>query len=118
MKVVFKKIPASGIDFETSLENIKFCGKLEKKSKNLVQCIGKLEGTLICQCARCGDDMSLEVDETVDLFASDGMYESSEELIEVVEFFEETVDLDTILLSEVETLKSDYNYCSTCKDEN
>jgi len=118
MEIVFKKIPATGIDFETSLDNIKFYGKLEKKSKNLVQCIGKLEGTLICQCARCGDDMSLKVDETIDLFASDGMYESSEELIEVVEFFEETVDLDTMLFSEVETLKSDYNYCSTCKDEN
>jgi len=118
MKVVFKKIPSCGIDFETSLENIKFYGKLEKKSKNLAQCKGKLEGTLGCQCARCGEDMTLHVDEVVDLFASDGMFESSEELLEVMEFFEETVDLDTILLSEVETLKSDYNYCSTCNETN
>lgn len=116
MKIVFKKIPSTGMDFETSLENIKFYGKLQKKSKNLVQCDGKLEGTFICQCARCGDEMSLHVNEDLNLFANDGLYESSEELVEVIEFFEETVDLDTILLSEVETLKSDYNYCSTCKD--
>ena len=105
------------MDFETSLEDIKFYGKLQKKSKNLVQCTGKLEGTLVCQCARCGDDMSLHVDEEVDLFASDGIYETNEELVEVVEFLDETIDLDTMLLSEVETIKSDYNYCSTCKEE-
>ena len=116
MKISFKKIPASGVNFETSLEQIKFYGKLEKKSKNLVRCIGKLEGTLLCQCARCGDEMTLDVNEEIDLFASEGMYQSGEELIDVVEFFEETVDLDTILLSEVETMKSDYNYCFTCKE--
>lgn len=105
------------MDFETSLEDIKFYGKLQKKSKNLVQCIGKLEGTLVCQCARCGDDISLHVNEEVDMFANDGIYETSEELVEVIEFLDETIDLDIMLLSEVETIKSDYNYCSTCKEE-
>lgn len=116
MKIVFKKVPTTGVDFETSFENIKFYGKLEKKSKNLVQCSGVLDGTLICQCDRCGDDLSLHVNEKVNLFASDGLYESGEELLEVIEFFDETVDLDTILQSEVETLKSDYHYCSTCNN--
>jgi len=116
MKIVFKKIPQSGVDFETSFEEIKFYGNLEKHSRNLVKCRGKLEGTLNCQCARCGEDISLRIDEDVDLLASDGLYESGEELVEVIEFFDETVDLDIILQSEVETLKSDYNYCSTCSD--
>jgi len=116
MKIVFKKIPQSGVDFETSFETIKFYGQLEKKSKNLVQCSGKLEGTLTCQCDRCGENLSLHVDEKIDLFASDGLYESGEELLEVMEFFDETVDLDTILQSEMETLKSDYHYCSTCNE--
>ncbi len=117
MKIVFKKIPQSGVDFETSSDEIKFYGKLEKKSKNLVQCIGRLEGTLVCQCDRCGDDMSLNVNEKVDLLASDGLYESGDNLLEVMEFFEESIDLNTILLSEVEILKSDYHYCSTCNVE-
>ncbi len=116
MKIVFKKIPQSGVDFETSLETVKFYGILEKKSRNLVRCHGKLEGTLTCSCDRCGEDMLLHVDEEIDLFASDGLYESGEELLEVMEFFDETVDLDTILQSEVETLKSDYHYCSTCSE--
>ncbi len=116
MKIVFKKVPSSGVDFETSFEKIKFYGTLEKKSRTLVQCIGKLEGTLVCQCDRCGEDLSLHVDEKVELFANDGLYESGEELLEVMEFFDETVDLDTILQSEVETLKSDYHYCSICSE--
>ena len=116
MKIVFKKIPQSGVDFETSFETVKFNGTLEKKSRNLVQCSGKLEGTLTCQCDRCGENFSLHVDEKIDLLASDGLYETSEELVEVMEFFDETVDLDTILQSEVETLKSDYHYCATCSE--
>jgi hypothetical protein len=116
MKIVFKKVPYIGVDFETSFENIRFYGKLEKKSKNLVHCSGKLEGTLACLCDRCGDDLSLHVDEKIDLLTSDGLYKSTQELVEVMEFFDETIDLDTILQSEVETLKSDYHYCATCSD--
>jgi len=117
MKIVFKKVPSSGVDFKTSFEEIKFYGTLEKKSRNLVQCTGKLEGTLTCLCDRCGENLSLHVDEKIDLLASDGLYETSDELVEVMEFFDETVDLDTILQSEVETLKSDYHYCSTCSED-
>lgn len=116
MKIVFKKIPHVGVDFETSLENIKFYGKLEKKSKNLVHCSGKLEGSFTCLCDRCGDDLLWKVNEKIDLQVSDGLYHNSEELVEVMEFFDETINLDTILQSEIETLKSDYHYCVTCRE--
>ena len=116
MKIVFKKIPVSGIDFETSFDKIKVYGILEKKSKNLVKCRGKLEGTFTCQCDRCGEELFLYADEKIELFANNGLYESGDKLLEVIEFFDETVDLDTILQSEMETLKSDYHYCSSCSD--
>ncbi|MBL0687249.1 MAG: hypothetical protein JJV95_04680 [Sulfurospirillum sp.] len=111
MKLLFKKISHLGVDFETSYEAIKFYGKLKRKSYNLVQCSGKLEGILTCQCDKCGEDISIHVDEKIDLLVSNGIYKSNKELIEVIEFFEEIIDLDTILRSEVETLKSDYYYC-------
>ncbi len=117
MRINFKKIPQIGVDFETSLDKIRFYGKLEKKSKNLVQCSAQLEGVLSCQCDRCGEHFSLHVDENIDLLANDGLFKSTKELLEVIEFFEESVDLEAILLSEVETLKSDYHYCTTCSDE-
>ena len=116
MKIVFKKIPQSGVDFKTSFETVRFYGTLEKKSKNLVRCSGKLEGTLTCQCDRCADEISLDIDEKIDILLSDGLYEASKELVEVIEFFDESVDLDIVLQSEVETLKSDYHYCSTCSE--
>jgi len=115
MKILFNKIPQNGMEFKTSYKDIKFYGKLKKESRNLVQCNGKLEGTLDCSCDRCGDDISLHVDEKIKVIACDGFYKSGEELLNIIEFFEENVDLDTILLSEVETLKSDYHYCSACK---
>lgn len=116
MKINFKKIPQCGVDFETISENLKFSGKLNKESRNLVKCSGKIEGTLECQCDRCAEDITLEVNEKVDLLINEGFYKTGEELVEVMEFFDGVVDLDVVLQSEVETLKSDYHYCSACKD--
>ncbi len=116
MRIVFKKVPLVGIDFKTSFEKIDFYGSLKKESRDLVQCSGKLEGTLELPCDRCGEEFALQLDEKIELFASDGLYESGDELLEVMEFFDETIDMDIILQSEVETLRSDYHYCPTCSD--
>ncbi|WP_024954859.1 YceD family protein [Sulfurospirillum arcachonense] len=116
MQIVFKKVPTSGVDFETSIKDIKFYGTANKESKNLVQCIGKIEGTLDYQCDRCGNDFPLHVKEDVKLFASDGVYKSDDDLLDVIEFFDESINFDTMLESELGTLQSDYYYCSTCKE--
>ena len=116
MEIVFKKVPVNGVDFETSIGDVKFCGNAKKESKNLVECIGKIKGTLTHQCDRCGNDFTLPVNEEVKIFASDGLYESDDELLDIIEFFDSSVNFDTILESELGTIKSDYYYCSTCKD--
>lgn len=116
MEIVFKKVPVSGVDFETSINDIRFYGTAKKESKNLVQCTGILEGSLVLQCDRCGNEFTYNVNEKVNLYASDGLYESEDDLLDVIEFFEGSVNFDTILQSEVGSIKSDYHYCSTCKE--
>lgn len=117
MNIEFKKIPATGIHFEISLDEIKFVGDVLKTSKTLVNCSGKMEGNFICLCDRCGESFPQMTNEKVEVFASDGLYEDKEgeELLNVIEFFDGSINIDMILQSEIEAYKSDYHYCGQCE---
>ncbi|ATB68392.1 hypothetical protein SJPD1_0263 [Sulfurospirillum diekertiae] len=117
MKVEFKKVPTTGIHFETSLDEIRFFGEALKIGKTMVRCTGQLEGTLPHLCDRCGENFELTVNERVEVFAQEGLYEDQEgeELLNIIEFFDGSIDLDSILQSEIEAFKSDYHYCGQCE---
>jgi uncharacterized metal-binding protein YceD (DUF177 family) len=117
MKIEFKKIPTTGIHFETSSDEIKFYGEALKTGKTMVKCTGELEGTLPHLCDRCGESFNLTMNEHVEVFASEGLYEGheGEELLNIIEFFDGSIDVDTILQSEIEAFKSDYHYCGQCE---
>ncbi|WP_041956165.1 DNA-binding protein [Sulfurospirillum arsenophilum] len=117
MNIEFKKIPANGIHFETSLGDIRFFGEAIKTSKTMVKCTGVMEGNLPHLCDRCAESFKLMVNERVEVFASEGLYEDNEgeELLNVIEFFDGSIDIDTMLQSEIEAFKSDYHYCGQCE---
>ena len=117
MQIEFKKVPNSGIHFETSLDEVKFCGEVVKTDKMLVKCSGVMEGTLLHTCDRCGESFTLAVKESVEVFASEGLYEDKEgeELLNIIEFFDGFIEVDTLLQSEIESFKSDYHYCGKCE---
>jgi uncharacterized metal-binding protein YceD (DUF177 family) len=115
MEIEFKKIPINGIEFEALNKNLKFSGTAIKELKKLVLCEGKLTGSLIHQCDRCGDEFNLEINEEIILYANDGVYESGKELLNVIEFYDSKVNFDTMLQSEIGTIESDYYYCTKCK---
>ena len=68
-------------------------------------------------CDRCSENFKLLVNERVEVFASDGLYEDKEgeELLNVIEFFDGSIDIEAILQSEIEAFKSDYHYCGQCE---
>jgi uncharacterized metal-binding protein YceD (DUF177 family) len=117
MRVEFKKIPSTGIHFETQVEDVCFVGDALKIGKTMVKCTGKLQGSVIHACDRCAEDFRLTLDEPVEVFASEGVYPDieGEELLNVIEFFEDSIDFDMILQSELEAFKSDYHYCGQCE---
>ncbi len=117
MIVEFKKIPSSGIHFETKLGEIRFSGNAQKIGKSLIKCEGRIQGTLMHACDRCAEDFKLSIDECVEVFASDGLYVDTEgeELLNVIEFFEGSIDFEVMLQSEIEAFKSDYHYCGQCE---
>ena len=117
MKVTLRKIGKTPLDFEIDSDKITFKGFLQYHSGKLILLKADLKGKFKTQCSRCGDDFELDVDEKVEFFISDGLYQDDDNLeLDVVESLNSIVDLDELLNSELELIKCDYNSCENCKD--
>ncbi len=116
MTIEFKKIPAGGTHFDTTLENVRFWGDAKQVSKHLIQCSGQIEGILSHACDRCAEVFDLHVKESVEVFAHEGFYKDKEgePLLNIVEFFDGFIDFTALCESELEAFKSDYHYCGQC----
>lgn len=116
-KIAFVKISNDPMEFEITKDDLKFIGTLSKKSDDLVLCVAKIVGFMEHVCDRCGKEMALKIDESLTLLLSDGLYKDKEHKVEdVVEFFDGFINLDELLISEIESYKSGYIYCDSCKN--
>ena len=116
MIITLRKITKIPLDFEIKSNEITFKGYLEYHTGKLIMLRAGLNGSVETQCSKCGEDFKLLVDEKVEFFISDGLYEDDDNIdIDVVESFNSTADLDELLLSEVELIKSDYYCCENCE---
>lgn len=118
MTIEFKKITTTGIHFESTLGNVTFLGEAVKNTRTLVKCSGTMQGSVTHLCDRCGEEFELSMNEKVEVFASEGLYNDieGEELLNVIEFFDDSIDINSILQSEIEAFKSDYHYCGQCEN--
>ncbi|NOX16013.1 MAG: DNA-binding protein [Epsilonproteobacteria bacterium] len=115
MKIQFKKIPITGVDFDAKIDDLRFCGVVKKISENLVKCKGVIEGNFDHNCDRCNEQFQENVKEEIDIFISKGIYHDGEKLLNLIEVFDDFVNFDTILESELESYRCDYLYCENCK---
>ena len=116
MKVTLRKITKTPLDFDIKSDEITFKGYLQYHSGKLILLHADLKGTLYTECNQCAEELKLPVDETVEFFVSDGLYEDESNIeLDVVESFDSTVDLDELLTLELELIKSDYHSCESCK---
>ncbi len=115
MKIEFKKIPITGIDFDTKIGDLRFYGVAEKISEKLVKCKGVIEGNFSHSCDRCGEDFLQNLKEEIEIFVCQGIYKEDNELLNLIESFDDFVNFDTILKSELESYRCDYLYCKNCK---
>ena len=117
MKVVLRKVGKTPLDFEIKSNEITFKGCLQYDANKLILLKGELSGKIITNCYICADEFKLDVNEEVEFFISDGLYENSgESLLDVVESFNSIADLEELMDSEIELIKSDYNSCENCKN--
>ena len=116
MKVTLRKVGKTPLDFDIKSNEITFKGYLQYHAGKLILLHADLKGITDTQCNQCGAEMKLPVDETVDFFIYDGLYEDDESIeLDVVESFDSTADIDELLHSEIELIKSDYYSCENCK---
>ena len=116
MKITLRKVGKSPFNFEKTVNNITIKGYLQYDSNQLIVLDATLKGTIQTQCAVCGDDFEYEVDEKLHFFVSDGIYKDEENhLIDVVEADNGELDIEELIHSEVESIKSDYLCCEFCE---
>ncbi|MEA3227893.1 MAG: hypothetical protein U9P38_02350 [Campylobacterota bacterium] len=117
MKVTLRKITKTPLDFNVKSNEITFKGYLQYDSGKLILLKADLNGSVTTQCSSCGEDFQLPLDEKIEFFISDGLYNDEHNIdIDVVESFNSSVDIDEILISELELIKSDYHSCENCKN--
>jgi len=116
MKVTLRKVGKTPLDFEIKSDGIAFKGYLEYYAGKLILLKANLNGLTPVECSQCGEEFKLSVDEEIEIFLSDGIYEDDNGVeLDVVESFDSQVNLDELLNSEIELIKSDYHSCENCK---
>lgn len=115
MQISLRKITSTPLDFEVKSDEITFKGYLQYDACKLIFLKAKLSGSLDLDCSVCANEFKKNIDEDIEFFISDGIYEStSDTLVDVVECFDSMVNIDELLNAEIELIKSDYNSCPEC----
>ena len=119
MKIEFRKIPLNCSEFEIDSNSVKFSGTFSKISSKLAKIDGIIQGNLEVDCCKCGKTFEKTLDDEAIFLVSDGVYSNQdEEEYVVVEVENHLLDFHEILQSELESLKSEYHICDTCKKNN
>jgi uncharacterized metal-binding protein YceD (DUF177 family) len=117
LKVALRKVSHTPLEFDIESDKINFKGYLQYDSAKLILLKANLSGMVDVLCNRCGGEFALSVDEEIEFFISDGIYEDIGGIeLDVVETFSAHADLDELLNSEIELVKSDYHYCKDCQE--
>ena len=116
MKITLRKVGKNPFEFEKKLDSVELKGFLQHDKENLILLDAKLSGTIEAECAVCGEEFDLEVDEELKFYISDGVFVDGENnYIDVVEAQNGELDVDELLHSEIELVKSDYHCCEFCE---
>ena len=117
MKVEFRKIPLQETEFEISSNSVKFLGTFSKISSKLAKINSNLSGNYDVDCCKCGITFDVPVDSDIEFLLSDGIYssESNDEELVIIEVEDHFLDINEVLHSELESLRSEYHVCDNCK---
>ena len=115
MEISFSKIKQSPVDVNYSKDGVEINGTLERISRDNIKLDSTFKSTVEVICNRCGKEYKIDANYPLGLILSDGGYNGKDEL-DVVEFYDGKIDFDYLALSEVTSIKEDYNFCSSCQE--
>lgn len=115
MKIAFRKLSSQPLHFEVNCDNALFSGDLILKKSNLAQLNGTITGSISIPCDICAEEVEKPLDEEVVFYLSDGIFEGSDQELDVVEIDQSMIDVEELFQSEIELIKSDYYCCENCE---
>jgi uncharacterized metal-binding protein YceD (DUF177 family) len=115
MKIAFRKLGSQPLHFEANSDNAFFSGDLILKKSNLAQLNGTITGSISIPCDICAEEIEKSLNEEITFYLSDGIFEGNDDELDVVEIDQSMIDLEDLLKSEIELIKSDYFCCANCK---
>ena len=119
MKITLRKVTRTPLDFDVKSDEMTFKGYLEYHFGKLILLKAILSGFITKPCDTCAEEFNLSVNEEVEFFISDGIYEDDSRIeLDVVESFDGNADIEELLNSEIELIKSDYHSCNECNHSN
>ncbi len=114
MNIPFRRITKTPTAFETSAEGVTLKGNVVFKERNLALLQAELSGEIMLTCDICAEDFATMLNEKIELLVSDGVYKGFDETYDVIEI-QDVLDLDELIHSEIELIRSDYHSCENCK---
>ncbi len=114
MNIPFRRITNTPTAFETSAEGVTLKGNVVFKERNLALLQAELSGEIVLTCDICAEDFATMLDEKIEMLVSDGIYKGFDETYDVIEI-QDVLDLDELIHSEIELIRSDYHSCENCK---
>jgi len=115
MKIAFKKLGSQPLHFETNSDNAFFSGDLIMKKSNLAQLNGTITGSISIPCDLCAEEVEQSLNEEIEFYLSDGIFEGNDESMDIVEIDQSIIDFEELLKAELELIKSDYFCCKNCE---
>jgi len=116
LQVILRKVRQTPLDFEVKSNEITFKGYLQYHSGKLILLKANLSGFITKPCDACAEEFKMPIEDEIEFFISDGIYKDDNSIeLDVVESFDGTVDVEELLHSEIELIKSDYHNCDSCK---
>lgn len=115
MEIPFRHVGKTPQPFELKQGSVTLKGTLWHKEGDLFQMQATLQGKVTVTCDICAEQYDIMVDDDIELLLHDGIYHGSEEALDVVEM-DERIDMDGLLHSETELIRSDYHRCDACTD--
>ncbi|MDD5406910.1 MAG: hypothetical protein PHE73_08250 [Sulfurovaceae bacterium] len=114
MQIAFDKLSSTPKSFELSLSGVNLSGTLNKQHHNTVMLDGVLSGVLEVSCDRCGVLFGVSIDQPLKLELSQSTRQNKDNL-DIIEFLDGVMDLEYVLQSEIDSIKSAYHYCEKCE---
>ncbi len=113
--IPFKHLNSIPLEFDVVVENAFFKGTLVHKKGKIAQLNGTISGSIQVSCDLCAENVEKVLNEELSFYLSDGIVSENDDDLDIVEITTSMIDMEELLNSEIELIKSDYFCCSHCE---